>query len=386
MQGRRTSLAWWRVLWLSLFSLIEVVVSVPPLALHQVRSGFIDIPKYPGTFNPAVFYLGPQYARPFLVTFRLPLRPDSLGSHRIRRSALGLCRTDDPLRCTDPIVLPIAAPEGAVLARLSDPNNRFCHYDSFVGATDLRMLPVGNGRFLALFGMNSGVPSISRIMWRATLTSIGNATSLVEGSMQELRYPKAAPVEKNWVPFPSLRGQWYLSYGLSPHSVLAVAEDGRCSDIATTPSPCLASAFPPCPPPEGRPCHGIPVGPPMPRGCRDFHHNTNGVLLRMCAQRACRGDEPVVVLALMHTVPHRLNHYAVMWQLAPPFRLLNMTAVVLPPLPTLRLYFATSLSFLAPGIGHLDSALMVGGGVNDRKSHLWVTTPADLLRTSAPCL
>jgi len=258
MQGRRTSLAWWRVLWLSLFSLIEVVVSVPPLALHQVRSGFIDIPKYPGTFNPAVFYLGPQYARPFLVTFRLPLRPDSLGSHRIRRSALGLCRTDDPLRCTDPIVLPIAAPEGAVLARLSDPNNRFCHYDSFVGATDLRMLPVGNGRFLALFGMNSGVPSISRIMWRATLTSIGNATSLVEGSMQELRYPKAAPVEKNWVPFPSLRGQWYLSYGLSPHSVLAVAEDGRCSDIATTPSPCLASAFPPCPPPEGRPCHGIP--------------------------------------------------------------------------------------------------------------------------------
>jgi len=381
MQGRRTSLAWWRVLWLSLFSLIEVVVSVPPLALHQVRSGFIDIPKYPGTFNPAVFYLGPQYARPFLVTFRLPLRPDSLGSHRIRRSALGLCRTDDPLRCTDPIVLPIAAPEGAVLARLSDPNNRFCHYDSFVGATDLRMLPVGNGRFLALFGMNSGVPSISRIMWRATLTSIGNATSLVEGSMQELRYPKAAPVEKNWVPFPSLRGQWYLSYGLSPHSVLAVAEDGRCSDIATTPSPCLASAFPPCPPPEGRPCHGIPVGPPMPRGCRDFHHNTNGVLLRMCAQRACRGDEPVVVLALMHTVPHRLNHYAVMWQLAPPFRLL-----VLPPLPTLRLYFATSLSFLAPSIGHLDSTLMVGGGVNDRKSHLWITTPADLLRTSAPCL
>jgi hypothetical protein len=101
-------------------------------------------------------------------------------------------------------VLAIEPPEAAVAARLANPDNRFQFYDGFVGPEDLRMLPTAGGRLMALFGMNSGAATLSRGMWRAELASVGNATSLVEGSVQELRYPKAQPLEKNWVPFLSL--------------------------------------------------------------------------------------------------------------------------------------------------------------------------------------
>ncbi len=197
----------------------DLPLSGPPLVdLEDSLSDFVletkklDIPEYPGAWNPSLI----RYKGSFLLCFRTYHPKTKMATDRI-----GLVWLDDNMN-------PISPPQ-LVDFRTLDPW-------ALPKRQDPRLVAVGERIFLVYNNVLRGVTEQeTRRMFVAELHYDGHRF-FVEQSEGFLEYPekKMARSEKNWVPF-EYQGNLLLAYSLFPHRIFQpLFGKSSCDEVAST--------------------------------------------------------------------------------------------------------------------------------------------------------